>query len=217
MIYTSANTGAPNSILTSLVYLANGGLAAIGLGPDDGDVTISNFLSSEANMYVADSFVSTYYVGGISTTTTQTIDSPNATFYLAANPTIIESSIDVTAANQFVFQINNNGCPFINTVLVVGVQDSGINEADQGTFQLAMYASAGGFELENTYANQLNGGPVHNLTVTGITGVGMGVITSFEITFTGAFTVTPANLLIYAANAVEGADSHTVSNVSTSL
>jgi hypothetical protein len=214
IVYTSANEGTPNSVVTSTMFVASGADAPINLGTDDGAVTISDFQGLQVNLNVEDSFESTYTVGGSSATTTQIINSPNVSFYLAANPKINEDSIEVTAGTKFVFQMYNNGCPFIDKVLVVGVQDSGINEADQGTYQLAMFENVAGFALSTPYSNNLNGGELHTLSVTDITGSGMGVVTSFEITFTGSFNANPANILIYGSNAVEGADSFTAPNVS---
>jgi len=216
VIYTSVNSGSYNAAttLTSTVYVLTGVNDPHDVGPDDGSVNLMAYKGLNVDMYVNDSYESSYSVGSNgSPTTTQSINSSSVNLYVAFNPKIIESSIAVDrVANILTFSMDNNGAPFIDQILVVFAQDATIAEGDQGVFALSMFQQTGGFAIGPAYGNTLTGGPLHSMIVTEISGSGIDMVTSFAITFTIVLSAQPPNIVIYGANAVEGADSYAVGN-----
>ena len=215
VVYTSSNTGSySNSVLTSDVYLDR--TPDVNVGSDDGSVNLAAYQGSEVSMYVKDTFVSTYTVDGVDTTSTQVINSDPVAVNLASNPTINESSITIET-NRLRFTVNNNGTPFIDRMLVVLAQDATINEGDQGTYSLAMFENATGFtDTVVEYANTLSG-PGHTLRVIGISGTGMDMTTLFQFNPASSFSSATANVVIHASNAVEGSDSCAIANLESSI
>lgn len=205
--YTSSNTGSySNSVLTSDVYVDVDG-SNNDVGTDDGSVNLSSYEGSEVDIYVKDSFSSTYTVAGSEYQTVQVINSAPVTLILAANPAINETSITITSS-YLQFSVNNNGTPFIDRVLVVVAQDATTDENDLGTYSLAMFENTAGFTVaDSPYANTLSG-PAHTLSVIGIYGTtGMEMTTLFQFIPASTFSSAPANVVIHVSNAVEGSDS----------
>ena len=209
--YTSSNTGSySNSVLTSDVYLDL--TPDVNVGSDVGSVNLAAYQGSEVSMYVKDTFVSTYTVGGVDTTSTQVIDSDPVAVNLASNPKIVESSIAITSSRSSLqFSVNNYGTPFLDRILVVVAQDATDNEGDVGTYALAMFENTAGFTVAGSpYTNTI--GATGTLSVIEISGTGMEMTTSFQFTPASDFSSAPANVVIHVSNSDEGSDSCAIAN-----
>jgi hypothetical protein len=211
--YTSTNDSytSANMILLSTV-IAN----ALSFGDNDGSVNLSLLLGQLVSMVISNLFTAIYTFGAESGNTNQTVNSAAASFYVAANPAIVDSVAVQSTPNTVTFDVNNNGAPHINSMLVAVAQDAGINEGDQGTFAIAMFSDSLGFVLNIPQANTLAGGPAHTLTVTAITGSGYDKVTTFSFQSATDLTTAAVNVILWVANAVEGADSFSTANVQPS-
>jgi surface protein len=175
-------------------------------------LNLSGYKGKSITMFIRNSFITTYAFGAESGTVTQDVNRTGVSFYVAANPAIVESSFEVkSGAKTITFDVKNNGAPFINNVLLMASQDASINENDQGTFAVAMFAASGGFALNVPVTNSLSGGTAHTLTVTAITGTLYDQVTSFKFQSASDISSVAANIVAYVSNAVEGADSFAVS------
>ena len=202
--YTSADM-----VLTSTVEALSVGSSdpAVNLGSNDGSVNLISFKGLNVNMYISNSFAYNYYVDEQAVPGTQVVQSDAVTFYVAANPAI-GSSIAVDATLHTVtFSVHNNGAPNFNLALIVITQDSSTAQNDSGTYAIALFSAAGGFEVGTSYANTISGGAAHTLTVSGITGADYATVTSFTFQSASDLTTADANVVVYVANTIEGADS----------
>ena len=200
--YTSADM-----VLTSNVDIVVGDNDPVNVGATAGSVNLSDFKSDEVNMSIRDSFAYNYYVDGQAVQGTQVVQSGSVTFYVAANPAIVQSSVAVqTTLNTVTFPVNHNGDPHFNIVLIVITQDSSIVVNDSGTYALALFSASGGFGVGTTYANTISGA-AHTLTVSSITGTDYDTVTSFTFQSATTITTADANVVLYVANTIEGADS----------
>lgn len=201
--YTSADM-----VLTSNVDIVVGDNDPVNVGATAGSVNLSDFKSDEVIMSIRDSFAYNYYVDGQAVQGTQVVQSGSVTFYVAANPAIVQSSIAVSAAyNTVTFPVNHNGDPHFNIVLIVITQDSSIAVNDSGTYALALFSAPSGFGVGTTYANTISGGAAHTLTVSSITGTDYNTVTSFTFQSASDLTTADANVVLYVANTTEGGDS----------
>ena len=201
--YTSADM-----VLTSTVDIVVGDNDPVNVGANDGSVNLSDFKGDQVIMSTRNSFEFNYTVGASVASGTQVVLSESVTFYVAANPAIVSSSIAVDAThNHVTFQMNNNGAPHLTTALMVCTQDSSIAEGSDGTYALALFSAAGGFVVGTTYTNTISGGAAHTLTVSDITGTGYDKVTNFTFQSASDLTTADANVVMYVANTIEGADS----------
>ena len=211
--YTSTDssyTSGANMVLTSTVEALPVGSSAdpTNLGPNEGSVNLISFKGLHVIMYIRNSFAYSYTVGAGVASGTQVVLNYPITFYVAANPAIVQSSVAVSAAyNTVTFPVNHNGDPHFNLVLTVITQDSSTAEGNGGMYALALFSASGGFEVGTTYTNAISGGAAHTLTVTTITGTGYDTVTSFSFQSATTITTADANVVLYVANTIEGADS----------
>ena len=216
--YTSSGNSAVSdtAVLTQKVMVEqtvpNPDVAYVANRSDTGSVNLSGYKGKYINMFIRNSFSTTYTFGAETGTVTQDVNRDGVSFQVAANPAIVESSFEVKPTpNTITFDVRNNGAPYFNNVLLISAQDATNNENDQGTFAVAMFAQGGGFALNVPVSNTLNGAPAHTLTVTAITGSGYDQVTSFKFQAASDISVATANIVAYVSNVLEGADSFAVS------
>jgi hypothetical protein len=216
VVYNSSNDGdySTGATLQSHAILIHSPLTT-DLGTSTGVLNLS--LSSYAgtvSLQIKDTFTSSYTIGGSSVQIDQVIESDAVTFVLADNPSIVESSIVVSNANDqstIAFDVELNGCDVLNLVVVTIAQDATTNESDVGYYGISVHNNTEGFEVDVNESNQLGGD--NTLKVTSVTGSGMDAVAQLVYTSSESFANTPANVVIYVANSIEGGDSAAVANI----
>lgn len=216
--YTSSDnsTVGDTAVLTQKVMVEqtvpNTDVAYVANRSNAGSVNLSGYKSKSITMFIRNSFTTTYAFGAETGTVTQDVNRTGVSFYVAANPAIVESSFEVKPTpNTITFDVRNNGAPYFNNVLLISAQDATTDDSDPGRYAVAMFAESGGFALNVPVSNTLNGAPAHTLTVTAITGSGYDQVTSFKFQAASDISVATANIVAYVSNAIEGADSFAVS------
>ena len=210
--YTSSDAsvaGTNNSLLSRVMVGMNGINAFVGTRENDGSVNLSGYKGNQVILFIRNMFTCPYIVGAETGSTTQEIDRNGTTYYVAANPEIVDSSIAVQAGpNTMTFDVRNNGAPGLFSIFVMAAQEAGTSNGDDGTVALAMFS---GVALGSPATNALSGGPAHTMTVTGETGTGYDKISSFRLNSATDLSSRQANVVLYVSNANEGADSASVS------
>ena len=210
--YTSsdASVAATNNSLSSRVMVGMNSINAfVGTRENNGSVNLSGYKGNQVIVFIRNVFTCSYVVGSEPGSTTQEIDRSGTTFYVAANPEIVDSSIAVQAEpNTITFDVKNNGAPGLFTIFVMAAQDAGTSNGDDGTVALAMFS---GVALGSPATNELSGGPAHTMTVTGETGTGYDRVSSCTFQCATDLSTADAKVVLYVSNANEGADSASVS------
>ena len=212
VLYTSTDnsyTSNDDMVLTSTVDIVVGSSDPVNVGANNGSVNLSDFKGDQVIMSIRISFEFNYTVGASVASGTQVVLSNPVTFYVAANPTIDTDTIAVqTTLNTVTFPVNHNGAPHLNLVWMVITQDSSTAQNDSGMYALGLFSAPSGFAVGETYSNTISGGAAHTLTVSAITGTGYDTtVTSFSFQSASALTTAEANVVLYVANTIEGADS----------
>ena len=235
--YTSANAGSTswassNTALTSSdVWVKKTGSSDTHVGSNNGSVDISVFNGDNVSMYVQDKFTTTYTVtptvvngtitndNGINrTSVVQTVNSPYPSFYLAANPQIVENSIVVNGTNNTItVNVNNMGTPVLNNALLVVSQDSTTNENDKGYYGVAYFESSVGFSTYEWNKLTITGDTATQalqtpLTVTDNGVTGMSKVTTLKFSSVNLANTNPVNVSLFVGNTVEGSDSCAVAD-----
>jgi hypothetical protein len=214
--YTSGNSGTRidgYTTMSSRVYakVEDSNTAAVDISADSGIVDLAQFKGNNVNMYIQDKFTTTFTVepGAFTKDIYQTIDSPSATFILAANPQIDEASIVVDGTNKVItVNVNNMGTPQLDNVVLAVSQDSTSNENDAGYYALAYFVKA-----TPGFVNILSGSTVGpSLSVSDNGGTGMGKVTTLTFSSINLTNTNPVNVVLFVGNTVEGSDSCAVAN-----
>lgn len=226
--YTGGSTaGSSNSSDISLASTIIGGSNdETNFGPNDGIINVSLYKDTNMKVRVKNTFSSSYMVDTVSKPVEQTINGPeSAVFRVAANPSIVSSSIVVRPTlNTITFDVRNNGDPYMDTALVIFAQDPSSNDGDKGTFGMALFQNSAGFQVGVSQTNVFRGGLVNGVPTTAahtltaaITGTGYDKVTTFTFQSATVLTTTHANVVLYVANAIEGSDSLVKADIETTV
>jgi len=203
-------------VATAIKLLEDGSSSPI-TQTDDGTLEVQAYKGKSVTIGGRSTFTSQYVVDGETKTTTQIVDGPSsASFYVAANPSIVPSSCVANSTNETVtFNVENRGAPNFTSAFVLLAQEPSDNEGDKGMFAIAAFANPTGFQVGQSENNFFTGDifngvatqASHTLTVTAVSGTGYDKVTTFRFSSQTPLNPGATKVVLYLANAVEGSSS----------